>query len=205
MNRTTLRSIFVVAVVSLFCARNSQAIEDQPLSFTFLQAGFAEGAMVTGSFTGVDLDGNGILVHFPLSEGGFPVEALELTDFSLNFSGNSLAPAFDLSLADLFGMVFEIESGDLGDDPAFDPTIDGTLIEGLGLIGTNYYYAAGQGPTSSDGGFVGVQVDGPNGDFVGNALDSSVQLIQVTRVPEPVAGGLLIAGIVVAQMFRRRR
>ena len=61
--------------------------------FTFVQAGFSDGAEVTGSFSGVDLDGNGQLSTFES----------ELTAFEMSFSGNRLVDGFSLGLDDLFG------------------------------------------------------------------------------------------------------
>jgi hypothetical protein len=58
------------------------------LSYVFTQTGYADGATVSGAFSGVDLDGNGILVHFPIGGGGGPpIQVLELTSWSMHFSG----------------------------------------------------------------------------------------------------------------------
>jgi len=154
MHWVPLRWVFTLACFMLTSWGDVQALEDQPLvsqplTFRFLQEGFAEGATVSGTFSGIDSDSNGILVHFSLpdntpNEG--PIDFQELTTFSLQFSGNSLVPEFQLTLADLFGFVFETQSGDLGDDPAFDPTLGQDLTEGIGIIGTN---SADETPTST--------------------------------------------------------
>jgi hypothetical protein len=165
------------------------------LSYVFVQDGFSDGATVNGAFSGIDLDGNGILVHFPLDGPGVPpIEHLELTSWSMHFSGNTLSPAFDLTLSDLFGFVYEIGTYGLGDDPAFDPTLNQNLIEGIGAIGTAHFYSSGLGPNSFVGGYVGGQIDfNELNNLENHALDSSPNLVVVNVVPEPSAFGLLIS------------
>jgi len=108
-------------------------------NFTFVQAGFSDGAEVTGSFSGIDLDGNGQLSTF---EG-------ELTAFDMSFSGNSLVDSFSLGLDDLFGLVFDLD-GDIGDGLDLD-------IEGIGAAAGSFAYAMGPGPFfECDGGACGV-------------------------------------------------
>ncbi len=55
------------------------------------------------------------------------------------FSGNSLVPAFSLGLFDLFGLVYDLGSGGLGDEITLD-------VEGVGAVDAIYFYAAGNGP-----------------------------------------------------------
>ncbi len=88
MNRTSLRLAAMLAVALSFDSRPALAL-DQLRSFTFSQTGYSEGATVTGAFAGIDLDGNGILVHFPEQEAA-PINVNELHAFSMHFSGNSL-------------------------------------------------------------------------------------------------------------------
>jgi hypothetical protein len=173
-------------------------------SYVFFQDGYTDGATVTGAFSGIDLDGNGILVHFPVEgEGVPPIQHLELNSWSMHFSGNTLSPAFDLTLSDLFGFVYEIGTSGLGDDPAFDPTINQNLIEGIGAIGAAHFYTSGLGPNSFIGGYVGGQIDFDElNNFEDEALDSSPNLVRVTAVPEPCCVSLFVfAGV----LFNRRR
>jgi hypothetical protein len=175
------------------------------LSHVFFQDGYSDGATVNGAFSGVDLDGNGILVHFPVDGGGVPpIQHLELTSWSMHFSGNTLSPAFDLTLSDLFGFVYEIGSSGIGDDPAFDPTIGQNLIEGIGAIGAAHFYTSGLGPNSFIGGYVGGQIDfNQLNNLEDEALDSSPNLVQVAVVPEPAGASLLIfAGLLLAPAAR---
>ena len=178
------------------------------IAYAFFQDGYSEGATVTGAFSGVDLDGNGILVHFPLrGEGVPPIEHLELTSWSMHFSGNTLSPAFDLTLSDLFGFVYEIGTSGLGDDPAFDPTINENLTEGIGAIGSAHFYTSGLGPNSFIGGYVGGPIDFPElNNLEDEALDSSPNLVRVSVVPEPACISLLIvAGLLFARVARASR
>ncbi len=174
-------------------------------SCTFAQVGYAEGATVTGSFSGVDLDGNGLLVHFPtFGAAAPPIEHLELSSWSMHFSGNSRSPAFDLTLADLYGFVYEIGSAGVGDDPAFDPTINQNLIEGVGAIGADHFYASGNGPTAMVGGLVGGEIDfNQTGNLASHALDSSPNLLLVTPVPEVASFGLMSAAALALVAIRR--
>jgi len=99
--------------------------------FTFVQAGFTDGASVTGSFSATDLDSDGQIAFF--SGGSF-----EVTAFAASFSGNALVPAFTLNFTDLFGLVYDID-GDIGDG------ITGA-IEGVAADYANGFWAAGPGP-----------------------------------------------------------
>ena len=119
-------------------------------TYTFTQDGYAEGAFVTLSFTGSDLNADTQITSF---DG-------EITDFSMSFSGNSIVPAFSLGFADLFGLVYDDDGGPLG---------DGLLlgIEGVGANGAPFSYTAGPGPFAECG--IGVDcaevTDGVNSDF----------------------------------------
>jgi hypothetical protein len=195
-----LAIVFAIAVLS---GRETRAAQSE-LTYSYIQTGYTDGATVSGSFTGADLDGNGVLVHFmaPDGQGDPPFSALELTAFAMHFSGNSLAPAFDLTLDDLYGFVFEIDTDGIGDDPAFDPNIGGDITEGIGAIGGAHFYTSGLGPNGMIGGYVGGQIDLNNlPDFAEHALDSSASLVLVTRVPEP-STALMVVTLFLLMMRR---
>jgi len=186
--------MLMMGVSSWLSVTPATALINANLSYTILQDGYSEGAAVTGAFSGIDLDGNGLLVHFPANDGGPPIQYLELTAWSMHFSGNTLSPAFDLTLSDLFGFVYQIGTNGLGDDPAFDPTLNQNLIEGIGAIGPDHFYTSGLGPNNFVGGYVGGHIDFNDFNNLGeHALDSSANLVLVTVVPEPAGASLLIA------------
>jgi hypothetical protein len=178
----------------------------QELSYDFSQDGYAEGATITGSFSGTDLDHNGLLFYFPLQSPIPPIELIELSAFSLHFSGNSLVPPLDLTFDDLIGFSYQIGSPSLGDKSIFLPVINERVFEGLAAFGADYTYTSGLGPNSFRGGILGgpleKDLDNISGnDIADNAIDTSENAILVTSVPEPptiilasVAG--LIAGVV---------
>ena len=148
------------------------------LSFTFIQNGYSEGAQITGSFEGLDLDENGQLSSFED----------EIFAFSVTFSGNSLVPAFTLGMEDnFFALVYDIGSGFLGDGTALDE-------EGISATMDSFDYVTGQGPTGLDGGEVT--------NFIG--LDTTAQLVVVTQVPEPTTSILLALGLVGIAAGRRQ-
>jgi hypothetical protein len=103
--------------------------ESSPGVFDFSQGGFFGGGVITGSFAGVDSDADGQLSSF----------VGELTDFHLAYSGGSQVHAFTLGFADLFGLVYDLDGGDLGDGLILD-------IEGIEASNFGVFYAAGPGP-----------------------------------------------------------
>jgi hypothetical protein len=202
MNWTSLRWTAILVVTTSFDNQSAHAVQDQLHTFTFSQTGYADGASVTGRFAGVDLDGNGILVHFP-GQIAPPVNTLELTEFSMHFSGNSRAPAFDLTLDDLFGFVYQLGTSGIGDDPATDPDY-GDFREGIGAIGANYFYTSGEGPNFVIGGYIGGEIEFE--DLINveeHALDSSPNLVLVAPVPEPSTMAMLIVAAL-STLCRRR-
>jgi hypothetical protein len=118
--------------------------------YSFTQSGFSEGAIVTVTFSGSDLNADTQITSF---DG-------EVTAFSMSFSGNSVVPAFSLGLADLFGLVYDDDGGPLGDGLTLG-------VEGIGASGVTFSYDAGPGPFDQCG--IGVDCavvsDGVNNDF----------------------------------------
>ena len=153
------------------------------LSFQFEQVGYLEGAAVTGTFTGEDLDLNGQLSAF----------SGEISAFSMSFSGNSLVAPFNLGLGDLAGFVYDLDGGPLGDGLILD-------IEGIGAGPSPEQYVAGPGPFNPCG--IGVDCAFV---FDGVGTDVSGELITVTIVPEPSTALLTALGLAWLGGGRRRR
>jgi hypothetical protein len=106
-----------------------QVTESSPGVFDFTEGGFAGGATISGFFKGTDTDSDGQLNSF----------LGEVTDFHMSFSGNSKVGAFSLGLGSLFGLVYDLDGGPLGDG------LD-LAIEGVGASSFKDTYLAGPGP-----------------------------------------------------------
>ena len=145
--------------------------------YTFSQSGFDGGGIITGTFTGTDLDANGQLSSF----------AGEITDFFVSFSGDALVSAFTHTVADLFALVF-----DLGADPLLGNSA-GVDPEGIVSDDGQFLYSTGLGPNGFTGGFVENVVTGVN----------SVTANDVVVVPAP--GVLWLMGVGLLGLAASRR
>ena len=159
-----------------------------PMAFNFVQGGYAEGAEVTGMFSGEDLNDDDILSSF---DG-------EILSAMMSFSGNSIIPAFSLDFdvnARLFGLIYFLDGGPLGDDLA-------PPVEGIALVSEFFIYLAGPGPFEQECG-VGIECAVVSSFFDGD--DFSNQLLTVTaKVPAPGALALLGLGLTALGAARRR-
>ncbi|HAB15708.1 MAG TPA: hypothetical protein PLX89_01735 [Verrucomicrobiota bacterium] len=173
--------------------------------YRFTQDGYSEGAFISGAFSGIDVNSDGRL-YYATDLGSGETAYGELTDFSISFSGNSLVPAFSLSLKhfnsqQLYGLnVFSYELGGrwLGDD--FSEGIE-MLVQHLGV---EYFYSTGLWVRNDPGGWVDYDVLDFSGPLSG--ADSSPNAARVTVVPEGGAtltlfaltfGGMLVGSSVV--------
>lgn len=153
-----------------------------PITYSFTQGGFDDGATVTGTFTGGDFNSNGYLESF---DG-------EVTGFSMHFSGNSLVAAFSLDFADLGGLIYDLNGGPL----LGDETSGG--MEGIGGTGPEYQpYAVGPGPFRlCDGthacGFVS------NADDTARSFTSEAVVVTspLQSVPGPSGLGMMALGLI---------
>lgn len=166
---------YIFALSLLLVSSQSFAV---PLSFNFYQAGFSDGATITGMFSGTDTDMDGQLNSF----------LGEITDYSVSFSGNSVVSAFSHDYADLGGLVYDIGTPFLGDGPTLG-------VEGIAsgpLFGPSdpFTYETGLGPQGTLGGIVQNNATG--------ATDGSQLLVTVTAtsVPEPATLALMGLGLV---------
>lgn len=149
----------------------------QAASYSFHQAGFAEGASVSGGFSGTDLDGDGWLFGY------------ELTAFTLSFSGNAAVPAFRHTIENLNGIEYRIGAPTIGGDP-----MDHLASSGPGDSHEIEYAAFGWPDYSVPGRII---------DQRNETSTTSLELIRVSAVPEPGTWTLLLAGLGV--VARRRR
>ncbi|MBN4003812.1 PEP-CTERM sorting domain-containing protein [Nostoc sp. LPT] len=81
--KKTLAVATIIAVFNILSQGSAGAV-----SFNFTQGGWSQGGIVTGSFSGEDLDGNRI------------ISKTEITDFSLAWSGNEAVPRLDFKDVD---------------------------------------------------------------------------------------------------------
>jgi hypothetical protein len=144
-----------------------------PGSWTYAVGGWGGGGTVTGSFDGTDLDGDGQLSSF----------AGEVTGFSMSYSGGTIVGPFALTFAELFGLVYDLDGGPLGDGTTL-------AIEGIGAIGAGTSFLIGPGPFGLCGGGLGC------GEIVGPAAGV---------IPEPGTWAMLIAGFGLVGAAARRR
>jgi len=157
-----------------------------PMGFDFYQGGFDDGAYVSGMFTGNDLDSDGQLSSF----NG------EIIDFMMDFSGNSYVSSFSIGFADLFGLVYDLDGGPLGDG----------WFEGIGVSTESSYYAAGPGPFDVCG--IGdncavVAVFDEEEGF--ESFSAELVAVSSKDVPEPTLLALLGIGLAGFSVSRKRK
>jgi hypothetical protein len=152
-------------------------------TYQFSQSGYADGATVSGSFTGTDLDHDGQINSF----------FGEVSAFMMTFSGNGTIPGFSHGLAELSGLVYTVGNSTLGAD--LSGGTEGMASNWGGTSG--YDFASGHGPTANDGGRI---IDTATG-----ATTSTRELIQISAVPEPSSALLLLAGLGLVGAALRRR
>lgn len=180
MNRSLLSALAVAGMIALPLAQPAQAAvtttsdlvvvtDNGGGSFSFTSAGWLGGGTVTGSFAGNDdvLFPDGILSSF---EG-------EVTAFSASYSGGTIVGPLSWAFEDLFGLVYHLNGGPLGDDLGF-------FDEGIGAITDSTLFVIGPGPV----GICGIE-----------ATCGVIELVSETPVLP-----LMLAGLALLAAVRRR-
>ena len=108
------QTAFADTIRRITTANLVQVTQHTPTDFSFFQDDFIGGGFVAGTFSGVDLDGNGRLTAGTY----FDLTVFEITAFSVSFSGNTLAQPFSLGLVDLIQFAYDLDGGPLGDSRA---------------------------------------------------------------------------------------
>jgi hypothetical protein len=184
----TIRPNRLAASLAIASVLAFSAVGAQAASYTFSQGGFTGGGSLTGSFSGVDSDANGLLDASP-SPG-----VSEITAFSLSFSGDSQVANFTLGYSDLAGLVWDLGQGAfIGNNGAV-----GTG-EGIAAFSTDVMYLTGIGPNGVAGGAVS--------DFNTGGFTSTTQMVSVSAVPvpEPETWAMLLVGLGLVAIVSRRR
>ncbi|MFN3371248.1 MAG: PEPxxWA-CTERM sorting domain-containing protein [Sphingomonadaceae bacterium] len=145
-----------------FTANLVSVVASGPGSWSYSVGGWGGGGIVSGIFTGTDLDLDGQLSSF----------AGEVTGFTMSYSSGSIEAPFSLSFADLYGLVYDLDGGSLGDGTTL-------AVEGIGALGSGTGFIIGPGPYAvcGTGQTCGV-IEGP----------------AAGAIPEPMSWVMLIAG-----------
>ncbi len=148
-------------------------------SVQFLQTGFADNATVQGFFSGRDADGDGW------------VQLGELSDFSLQFSGNHVMAGFSHGLANLTDFRYGTGIGTL--DAGLELHINSLALDGERITS----YGSRSWPLAFAEGVVM--------ELPALVLSGTSQALQVSAVPEPGPGALLLCGVSALGWLQRRR
>lgn len=150
----------------------------QAQSYNFHQAGYADGATLIGHFSGSDLDGDGLLHGY------------ELTEFEVNWSGNRAVEAFSLGYMERAGLEYEIANNTLWHMAAFSQNDEGVRFFSFDSHGWPSYLIPGS-VTDERLGLVSMSWEPIS--------------VNVSAVPEPQGLALLLSGLGVIGLWRQRQ
>jgi hypothetical protein len=169
----TFRTLAAVALLA--CGGMANAAD-----YVFSGTAFDGGGNLSGTFSGADLNGNGLIST--LDPGG------EVRAFSLAFGGDALIPGFGAGLTELVALAWQPGAG-----PAWGDGIQEGLVVGV----SGLTLAGGLAAFGETG--VGVA------DEVSGSMTATRLALQVAVVPEPGTGVLLVLGLGLAALVARRR
>ncbi len=141
--------------------------------YAFSQAGYDDGATLSGKFEAKDLNNDGWI------SGSVFTNFAEIQDFYFSFSGNSLVPAFSETFADLSVLDYQPSRSVLGDQ---NP--EGIAVNWFAETG--FTYVTGAGVNGQQGGDIIDWSTGMN--------THSGDLVSVSAVPEPAIWLFWLAG-----------
>jgi len=195
MNRPRTRLRIKLLTAALLAAVSSMGHAAQ---YAFSQGGYQDGGVITGSFTGIDANGDGLLASFDD----------EISAFNLSFNGNSIIPAFNHVYKDLGGLVYQLGKNTLGDGgtPGADYAEGMTVnwlpdeLDPADFGVTGYSFVTGIGPLG--------EVRGEVGDWgVGAKLltTQAMTVSTVSSVPEPASWLMMGLGMLGLGVMARRQ
>lgn len=168
------RTQLSLAATTLAVAATTAA---QAQSYTFSQTGYADGATLTGAFSGHDDDGDGVLI------------GIELSDFGFHFSGNRAIESFSHGMDNRAGFVFDIASQTLQHMASTGP--DDTRALEYDAFGWPGFHIPGR-VTDNRTGLISITWE-------------RLEVSPVGAVPEPQTAAMLLAGLLVVGRLARRR
>jgi hypothetical protein len=196
-----IRSNRIAAAVVLASALTLTAFGADAANYTFSQ-GFSGEGIVTGSFTGVDLNSDDVL---DASYG-------EISNFFLSFSGQGINQGINFTLTqtqgDLVGLVWDMrKDAFIGNDTVVNAQGTVSTVEGIvaSSSSNDFMYLTGIGPNTE---LLGDRTS--NGGTIlntGAILTRTTEMVSVSAapVPEPETWAMLLVGLGLVAIVSRRR
>lgn len=173
-----LLSLLIAACLGLSVSTANAAL------YTFTETGFTDGATITGSFEGTDLNLDGFI------SGASFTNLDEISSFNVSFSGNALVSAFSQTYTDLTYFGFDIARSVLGN-------ADGEGIATNWFGGARYQFLTGYAVNGA--------VDGYVIDTLLNVTDHTSNIVSVTPAAVPVPSAVWLFGSALAGFLSLKR
>ena len=159
-------------------------------SVNFSFGGFFQGATVSVSFTGTDINSDGIFSNFTGPSG-------EISNLTVSFSGNSAIPAFSVSNS---GLVIYVDTVGLTPTTGGLPVVVADVMSGLTTLGS---FSLVGGACSA---FQGDRVVLPAGECADLTYtpNAPAPVVNEVVVPEPFGLALFMTALFGLGMARRR-